>query len=337
MGRVLSGSTAGAGVFGGASGAAALARIGGLLPLYGTGEVRVFFAGDGPLTFVPKAVRHRIRVFGGGASSLADGQSSSFASLISATGGKAPAGLAGGLGGQGIGGDFQANGGRGGAGLNLGSGRYAGGGGGAAGSQLGAGGDGGDADPYNSGAIVGAGGGGGAIGGNRGGNGSATLGRGGGYGASVYSRATPDLPGLNLHGEAGALPSTGLAIPMLQFVGGGAGASIYTAGSGAGGHGANRTVNGGRSWTGGDAGWGGGGGGTASSTASTPQMRGGRGRYGGGMGGGVPAGAGGGGGGGFAMGEFDLTVGQSYVVTLAQAVLSETDVETSSGIVIVEW
>ena len=124
---------------------------------------------------------------------------------------------------------------------------------------------------------------------------------------------------------------------MLQFVGGGAGASFYTAGSGAGGHGANRTVNGGRSWTGGDAGWGGGGGGTASSTASTPQMRGGRGRYGGGMGGGVPAGAGGGGGGGFAMGEFDLTVGQSYVVTLAQAVLSETDVETSSGIVIVEW
>ncbi|MCG2663355.1 hypothetical protein [Brevundimonas sp.] len=327
MGRIISGAAASVATVLASNG---LPLMPGQLPMFGTGRALLFYATPELVTFRPTAVRHRIRVLGGGGSSLLDGQSSSFSNLISATGGRKPNGLDGGLGGQGVGGDFQASGGAGGKGfIKEATGEKAGGGGGAAGSQLGIGGAGGDANVGGqSGASGGAGG---AIGGLKGGDASPTSGA---LAPSVFSAQTATRPGTNLFGLYGAVSGGPLELPFFFFTGGGAFSSA--AGSGAGGNGGNQTFNGSNNISGGQPGVGGGGGGGGTWVSTVAW--GGCGYFGGGQGGSpTTAGLGGAGGGGFAMGEFDLVPGQDYAVTVAAAVESQTDARTSVGLIIVEW
>lgn len=125
--------------------------VAGSLGIFGAGRFQIFF-GSGTFKVPAGVSKIRVRVVGagggGGATSqytsiipLAGG-ATSFGSLISATGGSPGQNIngvnAGGAGGVGVGGDFQANGGNGGGGVGAG---YAGNGGGAAGSQLGKGGN----------------------------------------------------------------------------------------------------------------------------------------------------------------------------------------------------
>ncbi|WP_368933321.1 hypothetical protein [Brevundimonas naejangsanensis] len=325
MGRVLSGSGVATAA---ASGLASLPSYPGQLGAFGSGKVKVI-----PVTQdfeVPVSGPYRIRVLGGGGAMTAAGQSSSFGVLISATGGQPPAGKAGGAGGQGFGGDFQASGGVGGRALEIAGYGIIGGGGGAAGSQLGVGGDGGDAthrvseSGFNS---YGAGGGGG-VGGHKGGSGYGGVGGfGGGGGGSPIASANGGDSGIHYLGHNTFAPGLStvdaLAPPYFQFLGGFATEGVGATGlSGQGGRGAGSWKdhmgstgfsNGGRGGVGG----GGGGGGYTS-------------LLGGGQGGNqVLATSGGAGGGGFAMGVFDLVAGEIHPVAVA--------VSGSPGLVILEW
>lgn len=327
MGRVLSSATAAGG--GSVIAANGLPLLPGQLPLFGSGHALIFYPGNGVVDFVPRTIRHRIRVLGGGASGLLDGQSSSFANLISATGGKKSNGLVGGVGGLGVGGDFQASGGAGGAGVDEGDYKRAGGGGGGAGSQLGVGGAGGAGRAKGG---EGAGGGGGAVGGRKGADGSSA---GGGFGSSVFSFGTSDAPGSGLLGGGNIVTGAPLELPYFFFIGAGASGST-PAGSGGGGCGGNRTIvsNTTLGGTAGVMGGGSGGGGCSVGGSGDSSAC----LFGGGQGGSLSwGGLGGGGGGGFAMGEFDLAVDQPYAVTVAQRIQSQPGCVTSGGLVIVEW
>lgn len=148
----------------------------------------------------------------------ADGGTSSFGALISATGGKRGSEISpysGGEPGDGVGGDFQAKGGKGGKGNNTGA---PGGGGGAAGSQLGDGGAGGD---WISGSDAGGGGG---IGGGKGGNTvSSPAGPGGGgspFGNANFTTPAPDIIGGVGTGIANPISAV-IRFPFDGFTGGG--------------------------------------------------------------------------------------------------------------------
>lgn len=191
------------------------------------------------------------------------GGSSSFASLITATGGEAgKTGSVAAIGGIGMGGDFRAKGGN--------SGAANGSGGGGAASQLGDGGA--------SGAVTGSGG--GAVAGN------GSTAQSGSGGASAFGNGTLSFPGPNVSGirAAGVTGDTNpfsmpLRFPFDGFVGAGGynSGAAYNAGSGAGGGGGTTGTNGGpgggggggSTGTGGSAGFGGGGGGGGSGAGSS--------------------------------------------------------------------
>lgn len=335
MGRSLSG----VGMAG-----SAVATLGGFpilpgqLPIFGKGECALFFdQGPGVVQKfrAPVAGKYRIRVFAGGGSSLADGQSSSFGSFMSATGGKAPSGLVGGAGGVGVGGDFRANGGAGGAGWS-GSGQSSGGGGGAAGSQLGVGGDGGAASATGQNGSVTGGGGGGAVGGKRGGDATTA----GGWGASPFRAATNTSAGPNIHGTTGQPATAPFVMPMFAFTGGARfqGNVSTEAGQGAGGLGAGRTVGSQATYIGGNGQWGGGGGGGGWVNSGSIGW-GGYSSFGGGQGGSplTTTALGGAGGGGFAMGVVTLAEGEEVNVVVASEITGANQTATSAGIIIVEF
>lgn len=340
MGRFLSGAGKAGGSVGTLGGFPILP---GQLPLFGEGKCALFFdQGPGVIQKfkAPIAGEYRIRVFAGGGSSIADGQSSSFGAIMSATGGKAPPnGLAGGAGGVGVGGDFRATGGAGGAGWS-GAGKYSGGGGGAAGSQLGVGGDGGAASGTGQSGSSTGGGGGGAVGGKRGGDATTA----GGYGASAIRAATDTTGGPNIHGGSHQPTVVPFVMPMFAFTGGarfqgtlagydGAGGP----GQGAGGLGAGRSVGSTSSYIGDNALWGGGGGGGGMS--GTNPGWGGFSTFGGGQGGSpiTPTALGGAGGGGFVMGVVTLAEGEEVNVVVASAITGANQASTSTGIIIVEF
>lgn len=333
MGRSLSG----AGKTGGSVGSlGGFPILPGQLPLFGEGRSALFFdQGPGVIQKfrAPAAGDYRIRVFGGGGSSLADGQSSSFGTNMSATGGKAPNGLVGGAGGVGVGGDFRANGGVGGAGWS-GSGKYSGGGGGAVGSQLGVGGDGGSAGATGQTGSSTGGGGGGAVGGKRGGDATTA----GGYGASPIRAATDTTAGPNIHGGSHQPTTAPFVMPMFAFTGGARYEGQGALGQGAGGLGSGRAVGGTASYVGDDALWGGGGGGGGFVSAGTVGW-GGRSTFGGGQGGSpnTTTALGGAGGGGFVMGVVTLAEGEEVNVVVASAITGANQASTSTGIIIVEF
>lgn len=333
MGRVLSGAAAGAA--GGMITGIPL-MLGQLAP-FGSGQWRLF-SESGLFTPQPGVITHRIRVLGGGAKGVTPGATSSFGSLISATGGHCAVGAVGGAGGVGIGGDFQAKGGRGGngaEGLNAGKTRMWGGGGAASGSPLGDGGDGGSAwaaPDFSSGR----GGGGGAVGGIAGTTSTSIH---NGAGASAFGAHGRDALG----GYSGE-PDAGVMRFIFDGFAGASGTSenvfdgqasysrVVHAGSGAGGTSAfgNPVIDASRG------GAGGGGGGGFGDRGAHPGRAGAGSVLGGGWGGvtsnNVDEPSGGGGGGGYAHGVFDLMNGQTYVVTVAGAFFS-----FSAGLVIVEW
>lgn len=326
----------------------------GALPTFGTGRFLVI--SKSRIWRVPDEVhRVRVRLVAGGGGYTTAGQSTSFGTLLSATGGQPGNGQVGGAGGIGIGGDFQASGGRGGHGLRSG--------GGAAGSELGAGGNGG-AGNANS---TGAGGGGGGVGGNDGGAGINVVEVAGGGGGSAFGSGEnasnvagvikyggPDVTG-RYHGFQN---SGNLSLKHLfdGFIGGGGYSSSGTStgtsgGSGAGGAGSygrstasavSKSGRGGFCGGGGGAGQntsGGGFGGVCSvDTEALPSI----GpsaqlielRVGGGAGSNGDAGSGAGGG-GYARGEFDVEPGQTITVTVAQQ--SDDSLAVSGGLVLVEW
>jgi len=312
----------------------------GQLPPFGSGRYEIFFS-SGLFTPRPGVTRVRARVWAGGAGSNIDGGAASFGSMMSATGGTRGVGAIPGVGGQGVGGDFQASGGSGGAGE--------GGGGGASGSELGPGGDGGVAQ------ANGGGGGGGAVGGRRGGNGGAAN---PGLGASVMAQGTdngPALPAgavLDLMGlparpaytqDPSAVTTPPLFIhPFVGFAftgGGGVWKSNWlpaqkAGGEGAGGCGGNLDTSG-YPTDGGHGGVFGGGGGAAVRDGSA--KLGGRGGWmaeqrwiGGGCGG--AKGRAGSGGGGYARGEFTVQPGVGIPVTVPPSAS-----DGSGGFVVVEY
>lgn len=298
---------------------AGLPALPGQLPIFGRGRYRVFLDGGSftPLVSGP----HRIRALGAGGDATVDGGTSSFANLLSATGGRKPSGLVGGLGGIGVGGSLNAAGGAGGAGV-----AEAGGGGGGAGSQLGDGGAGGAGFSYADNGTRRGGGGGGAVGGFKGGVGAIGNPLGGGASPIADAKGSLNAPGYT--GRMGY--SSGLelldswAAPYFQFTGGAAQAPNGYAFGGQGGQGAT-SYNGQSGYftsaSGTNGGPGGGGGGGVSSGGGHTSLR------GGGQGGGQ--GLGGGGGGGFAMGVFDLDLAQTYGVTVGAS--------SAPGLIIVEW
>lgn len=158
-----------------------------------------------------------------------DGGSSSFGALISATGGKKGNHLSpynGGDGGVGVGGDFQASGGKGGTGDSSGSPRC---GGGAAGSQLGDGGTGGN---FVSGTLTSGGGG---VGGGKGGDTAGAAGGGGSpFGNATLSIPAPDIIGGISSGIANPISAV-IRFPFDGFTGGG-GSSGKLPGPGGGGY-----------------------------------------------------------------------------------------------------
>lgn len=336
MGRSLSGAS---GSGGHVATLAGFPLLPGQLPLFGTGQCALFFD-QGPGTVqkfkAPVAGDYRIRVFGGGGSSLADGQSSSFGAFMSATGGKAPAGLVGGAGGVGIGGDFQASGGAGGLGYAGGSNNLSGGGGGAVGTQLGVGGAGGAASATGQGGSWTGGGGGGAVGGKKGGDATTA----GGYGASAFRAATDNSAGPNIHGTNGQPATAPFVMPMFAWTGGAnfEGLVGAEAGYGAGGLGAGRIVGSQATYSGGRALWGGGGGGGGCVGGSNFGM-GGTSSYGGGQGGSpsTTTALGGAGGGGFAMGVITLAQGEEVNVIVATRIVGANDTVAAGGIIIVEY
>lgn len=345
MGRHLSSAAA-------LLGSTALVGLGGYvlpgqLPVFGSGHfTSITRSGD---FRVPDDVTViRVRVLAGGGGSSLPGGSTSFGAYLSATGGQNAVGATPGLGGVGVGGDFQAAGGAGGAGIR--------GGGGAAGSELGDGGAGGAGGTET-------GGGGGAVGGKIGGAGLNVMERRGGGGASpfghgetpandpdAWARGGHDITG---RGAGGYHNAGGIMVPHLLFgfFGGGGtntpsnGGTAAPGGSGAGGAGGSRTsTSNARGGYGGVCGGGGGGGGVGlggwggvaydetialqplniSSTWT---------RLGGGMGGdGTRAGAGGG---GYARGVFAVAPGQIIPATVAFQSLA--DGGASGGLIIVEW
>lgn len=284
--------------------------------------------------FIPQvSARHRIQVVGGGAHGDYPGQSSSFASLISATGGGVAAGLSGGAGGIGIGGEFQASGGRGGDGVAVvSSGQTSsfGGGGGGAGSPLGHGGRGADALALPGASEIrqsGKAGAGGAVGRSA----TSPLSATDNSGASAFDA------GLNAHGLEDAEPAN--AAPrrhLFDGFNGGCGRwassprSVIHAGSGAGGVGVaweSAMLDPSMGGVGG-----GGGGGHMASDGGFPRTGAGS-LLGGGGGGYGPGGdrpLGGGGGGGYAWGVFDLIAGAEYPIIVAGGL-------GAPGVVIVEW
>lgn len=275
---VLSGSGSSAGLFGVANVTPA-----GFMGVFGSGQYQVFYA-NGTYTVPAGVSRIRVRTVGGGAggknaggggsgggyahgvfvvspgasfavtvgsggtagASPTAGGTSSFGSLISATGGA----ITGGAGGVGTGGDYQASGGVGGGNSGtVGSG-------GAAGSQLGVGGAGGTGNPS----------GGGGVGGGTGG-GSTSQAGGSAFGAATSTLGAPDITGAQAAatGANGAVNPINATIrfPFDGFTGGGGGNNSGTAG-GNGGVGAG---GGGGASTGGTGGTGAGG--AASTTAGT--------------------------------------------------------------------
>lgn len=315
MGRYLSQSIAQ--TLAATAGLASLPAYPGQLPVFGSGKVALLFKTDAAWRS-PISGQARVRVVGGAGLTESSGGSSSFGSLISATGGEAPSGAEGGAGGVGIGGDFQASGGKGGRGLAS----IGGGGGGGAGSQLGDGGRGGDAvdviDETSRGKHSGGGGG---VGGHAGGTGASWAAAAGG--GSPLAAADASVSGYNFQGvagySAGAAMVDGLAPPFFQFVGGYGDAANAPGLSGQGGTGElswSGPINGGTT-KGRQGGIGGGGGGSFSSTGY-------RSLRGGGQGGGQ--GFGGAGGAGYAHGVVDLIADQVIPITVADG-----------GLVIVEW
>lgn len=185
-----------------------------------------------------------------------DGGASSFGALISATGGKKGNHLPpynGGDGGIGVGGDFQASGGKGGTGDGSVNPKA---GGGAAGSQLGDGGNGGD---WVSGASTSGGGG---VGGGKGGNTAGSPGGGGSpFGNAILTTPAPDIIGGISSGVANPINAV-IRFPFDGFTGGG-GSNGKPAGIGGGGYASEQPG------VGGGGGQGGGGGGQVlSSNAS---------------------------------------------------------------------
>jgi hypothetical protein len=327
----------------------------GQLPAFGTGRFEVFTLPTVTVTIKPGVKQIRVRVAGGGGGATAAG-ATSFGDLISATGGAAPNGLVPGDGGIGIGGDYQAAGGKGGAGK--------GGGGGAAGSEMGKGGDGG------AGGLTGAGG--GAVGAMIGGAAAATTSTRGPGGASAFGpgqpspsrRGGPDMTGQSV---GGAVNLSGIALPHALFAFTGAGGGPMSAfndnidaGPGAGGAGSGSGGNGTNNQSPGKGGACGGGGGAGGGGTATEPSQGGLGgavwpatfinrytindwpdryigpmRIGGGRGGNhIDTGKAGAGGGGYARGVFAVVPGQQFPVTVAQ----QDDADgKSGGMVILEY
>lgn len=337
MGRNLSGASGAAT----ATAASDLILLPGQLPAFGSGRVEVF-AKSGNYV-VPAGVKQiRVRLVAGGAGLIA-GMSTSFGSLLSATGGQPAVGAAPGAGGVGTGGDFQASGGAGGAAFR--------GGGGASGSELGNGGAGGAG-------FGDSGGGGGAVGGKNGGSASTTINAPGGGASAKENGNTAATAGASSEGglDFSTLASANynntlnviIPHPLFCFIGsggtGGASGSGGNAGSGGGGAGAGSS--GGYGGAGGACGGGGGSGGT--------ETRGGAGgvcypasdlyppasidnrtrRIGGGTGG-APDRAGGGGG-GYARGVFVVEPGQVIPMTIAQQSASYINGH-SGGLIVVEY
>lgn len=317
MGRRLSASTA-------LSGSGAAILLPGQLPVFGSGRLRVFRSSQS--WTVPAGVSSiRVRVNGGGAGLTEAGSAASFGNLISATGGGMPSGATPGTGGVGLGGDFQAAGGRGGAGAR--------GGGGAAGSELGDGGNGGAGSS-------GSGGGGGAVGGKDGAPGIAGAQSVGAQGASPYETPSGVSQARDFWGAAVGNPGLDPWVhPIQAFVGAGGMCSSYSANGGPGGAGAGGAGAGSTGATGGAGGvlGGGGGGQTAAVNGGainptlTPILSNAMaaGAIGGGSGG--DAARAGCGGGGYARGVFAVLPGQTFQVTVPPAPTA------SSGLVIVEW
>ena len=272
----------------------------GRLPAFGRGVIRIFYESDS-LQIPEDVAKVRVRVIGdggrgGGANNTGvgpkggDGITSSFGSLISATGGiggeggtDTTLGGTGGDGGYGVGGDYQSTGGKGGNGAGIS--RGGGGGGGGAGSPL---------------SLVGE-------------NGKNALGQQYGRGGGVLGLTA--FGSLNIKGNTDANPYSEdiERFPYDVFVGG-------PGGSGAGGLGSGSS--------GGSGGGGCGGTGTGTQSYSSHVSGGGSVAGGGhgGVGGDNSAGGGGGGGGGYAHGVFDVTPGDTYIITTG-----------GNGLVIVEW
>lgn len=303
----------------------------GQLEPFGSGRFAVFFA-DADWTPPAGVTRARFRCHGGGGdASLGSGGTASVAALISATGGLVATTTVGALGGQGFGGDFQADGGVGGAGSSTGDSPTPSGGGGAAGSEMGDGGDGGNASTL-------APGGGGAVGGNPGG---AAVANAPGNGASPVESAADggrdvmgQRPASGANSQAQPINTTGIVHPFPMFAFNGYGlrgnlnnASISGPGGGGGGGPARNASNGG-------------GGGGCSASSPTPGVS----RYtpaanydfqwaaaleslrGCGGSGGEATRKGGSGGGGYARGVFDVVPGTPLAITASDGAL-----------VIVEW
>ena len=351
MGRYLSSASAAA--LGVVAGEGYL--LPGQLPAFGSGRFEVLTRASTVVTIKPGVKQIRVRVLAGGGGATA-GAASSFGALISATGGAAPNGLIGGAGGLGIGGDYQAAGGKGGDGK--------GGGGGAAGSELGVGGAGG------AGGL--AAGGGGAVGGKVGGAGAATTSTRGAGGASPFADggASPiGVPGPDMTGQwtgVNNLAQVAIPYPIFAFVGAGGGLSNtlqpmpMKGGSGGGGGGAAAGGNGTPNNLGGAGGACGGGGGSGGGGTGGEPTLGAMGgevwpasfvsagfladwparnappfRIGGGRGGNhIDPGKAGAGGGGYARGVFAVEPGQQFTVTVAQ----QDDADgKSGGMVILEY
>ena len=306
-----------------------------LTGVFGTGNFQVFTSSG---TFVATTPSIRVRTIGGGqgagSGSPGNGGTSSFGTLISATGGTSSVGA-------GTGGQFQASGGVGGT-----AGVGGGGGGGAAGSLAGTGGAGGNGTAYDGG------GGGGCPGAGAAGSGSAAngfSGGGGGYypavgitgGANSQGTSAAGSPASATPAQNGAPPTNVLyRFPFFAEGGGGGGGIINSAfypGNGAPGGG-----GGGGGGSGGGAGGDGGGGGGGSIGESSVARAGGGGGFGGGGGGGTTGsgtGYNGGNGGGFAIGVFSLVPGATFTVTVGVAGTAGTDYGAAGGkgLVIVEW
>lgn len=332
MGRSLVGASVGNGVFSSTHGDS-MRAAGGFLGRLGLGQYRPFLSPGTHSFTVPEGVsRIRVRVVGaggGGGGSGTSGQAggtSSFGSLLSATGGNGgksgnQSGTS--LGGVGVGGDFQA---KGGTAYKDGTSRpenkndgCQGRGGAGAGSQLG---DGGHSYGY----------GGAGVGGNQSVSSSD-------YGSSAYGIANseaggPDCVGRSMGYMRGdfQLPTSNYSTERFPFdCFNGAGGfsylpvgenSIFATSGGSGAGGAYNTTR--RAGSGGH----GGGGGASSSSSS------GDGGIGGGGGG--EQNGGGGAGGGYAHGEFNVSPGDSYAVIVGFGGTGY-NAYGGSGLVVVEW
>ncbi len=321
-------------------------KLPGKLPFFGNGARRVINM-SGSFTVPDGITSIRVRCIGAGGSGAnydSNGQAggtSSFGTLISATGGgggvfKVGAGEAASpAGGAGIGGDFVAQGGKGGRGYISSTSYRAAGGGGAAGSQLGDGGDGGHCPTSGFKDWFGSGGG---VGFNDGGycsqlTTSDTAGGASAFGAGQSTQPAPDLiGGIADKGYSGSINALSLIIEhhFDGFTGGGGAGSVSSGPGGNGGPGAGGGVG---ATTGGSGGIGGGG--AYGGSSSGP----------GGIGGG---GAGyldadgrsvsGGAGGGYAHGVFTVTPGQVYTVTVGVGGAAPAGAGNGgNGLVIVEW